>query len=145
MKSVDKSLSDWLARIDPDGSRYLFNGICKNWENIVGSETAGLVKPLGRKNSTLILGAPDSMVIQEISFLSDQILEMINSYCGSDFFDKVRVELLKGRIALDRDLMKKPEVRLPAKKPERLGALKGKMREDSPVARCYARYIEFFG
>ncbi len=144
MKSVDKSLGDWLARIDPDGSRYLFNGICKNWETIVGQETADLVKPLGRKNSTLILGAQDSMVIQEFSFLSSQILELINSFCGSEFFDKVRVELLMGRTPLDRELVKKPRSRPPAKKPLKLGGLKEDLQINSPVGKCYAKYVKFF-
>ncbi len=145
MKSVGEPLRDWLSRVDPDGSRYLFNGICKNWENIVGPDVAELVKPVARKKSTLILGARDSIVIQEISFLSDQILEMINSFCGSDFFDKVRVELLKGRTPLDKELVKKPSSRTPAKKPENLGCLKRDMDQDSPVARCYAKYLQFFG
>ncbi len=145
MKSVGESLGNWLSRFDPDGSRYLFNVICKNWKDIVGEETAGLVKPLGRKNTTIILGAHDSIVIQEISFLSDQILELINSFCGSVFFDKVRVELLKGRTPLDSELVKKPEIRTQVKKPMELGGLKKILREDSPVARCYARYIDVLG
>jgi hypothetical protein len=144
MKSVDKPLNDWLSRMDPDGARYLFNGICKNWENIVGEDTAELVKPLERKNSTLILGAQDSIVIQEISFLSEQILELINSFCGSVFFDKVRVELLKGRTPLDRQLVKKPVVQVRFKKPDKLGGLESLVKKDSPVARCYASYLELF-
>jgi hypothetical protein len=145
MKSVNEPLRDWLSRVDPDGSRYLFNGICKKWAEIVGPETAELVKPLGRRNSTLILGAQDSIVIQEISFLSDRILELINAFCGSDFFDKVRVELLKGRAPLDKKLVKKTSSRMPVKKPENLGCLKKDMDHDSPVARCYAKYLQFFG
>lgn len=111
----------------------------------MGPETARMVKPLGRRNSTLILGAQDSIVIQEISFLSDRIIELINSFCGSDFFDKVRVELLKGRTPLDRELVKKTFSSAPLKKPENLGSLKKTMEQDSPVARCYSRYIQFFG
>lgn len=145
MKSVDKPLNDWLARMDPDGARYLFNIICKNWEKIVGRETAALVKPLERKNTTLILGARDSIIIQEISFLSEQILELINSFCGSVFFDKVRVELLKGRTPLDRQLVKKPRGQVQVKKPDKLGGLESLIKKDSPVARCYARYLELFG
>ena len=144
MQGLDKTITNCLSRLDPDGSRYLFNGICRNWEEIVGSETAELVKPLGRKQSTLVLGALDSIVIQEVSFFSEQILEMVNAFCGSEFFDKVRVELLQGRTPLDRELVKKPETGLPIRKPSGLGGLKDKMRRDSPVARCYDRYVEFF-
>ncbi len=141
---MDKSLNEWLAGRDPDGSMYLFNGICKNWERIVGPETAELIKPLGRKKSTLILGAGDGGVIQEFSFLSDQILKMVNSFCGSVFFDNVSIELLKGRTPLDRELVKKPEIRTFIKKPKNIGGLTMKMDQDSPVARCYARYVELF-
>lgn len=144
MKPVKESMSDWLGRLDPDGSRYLFNGICQNWDRIVGPEAADLVKPLGKQKSTLILGAEDSIVIQEFSFLADQILEMVNSFCGSAFFDKVRVELLKGRTPLDKDLVKVPRIRVPEKKPGNLGKLKELMNHDSPVARCYENYVKYF-
>ncbi|MFN2267710.1 MAG: DUF721 domain-containing protein [Desulfonatronovibrio sp.] len=144
MYSVDKSINKYLGRIDSDGSRYIFINICNRWDQIVGTEIAALVKPLGQKNKTLILGAQDSIIIQEITFASQQIIDMINDFCGSDIFDKLRVELLKGRTPLDRKLVHKPHIALPVKKPRQLGNLMGFMSEDSPVARCYSRYVDFF-
>ncbi|WP_051617041.1 DUF721 domain-containing protein [Desulfonatronovibrio hydrogenovorans] len=141
---MHKALGTWLDRLDPDGSRYLFTGICRSWEKIVGPEAASLVKPIGRKDRTLILGAQDSIVIQEITFQSDHIVQLVNSFCGSDFFDKVRVELLKGRTPLDRKLISRPEGALQVRTPQRLGSLGEKMDPESPVARCYARYVRFF-
>lgn len=144
MYSVDKSINKYIGRIDPDGSRYIFINICSSWDQIVGSEMAALVKPLGQKNKTLILGAQDGIVIQEITFASQQIIDMINDFCGSDIFDKLRVELLKGRTPLDKKLVYTPHISIPVKKPRHLGNLKGFMSEDSPVARCYSRYVDFF-
>ncbi len=143
MQTINQSLDSWLSRFDPDGSRYLFYVICKNWERIVGPEISALAKPMGRSKATLILGAEDSMVIQEISFLSTQILGRINAFCGSPFFDKTRVELLKGRIPLDRKLVHEPDLKTSLKRPERIGGLMGMAEEGSAVARCYARYVEF--
>lgn len=111
----------------------------------MGEDTARLVKPLGTRNKTLILGAEDSIVIQEITFASSQILDMLNDFCQGNFFDNIRVELLKGRTPLDQRLVPKSvATTLEPRKPAVLGNLKEIMNHDSPVAKCYATYLNYF-
>ncbi|WP_052507181.1 DUF721 domain-containing protein [Desulfonatronovibrio magnus] len=144
MQNARQPINRWLDRLDPDGSRYLFNGICSQWEQIVGPEVAQMVSPLARKNKTLILGAEDNFVLQEFTFMSQEIVDRVNEFCGSVFFDKAHVELLKGRTPLDQIQVLKPAVKTKAKKPPNLGKLGDTVPSDSPVWRVYRQYVDFF-
>lgn len=138
-------MNAWLEHMDPDGSNCMFQHICRNWKTIVGPETAELARPLGRhNNTTLILGVQDGIVMQEMHFLSQTIIDAVNHFCGSVFFDKVRVELLKGRTPLDELTVRTPGVQTRLQKPGPLGGLENQMKKDSPVARCYQAYIRLF-
>jgi len=64
-------------------------------------EIAGLAKPLGRNKQTLLLGVDDSMAMQEMHFLTQQVLQAVNNALGEVFFDKVHIDLLSGRSSLD--------------------------------------------
>ncbi|WP_291323599.1 DUF721 domain-containing protein [Desulfonatronospira sp.] len=144
MKSLSEGLDSLFSRYDPDGRHYLFTKVCENWRTIVGDEDADLVSPVERKKNTLILGAHDSIVIQELTFRKDDLLEKVNAYCGKVLFDNLKVELLKGRVPLDASLVQNPVAGLKPQRPARLGSLLGTLPRGSAIARCYAKYVEFF-
>ncbi|WP_457571746.1 DUF721 domain-containing protein [Desulfovulcanus sp.] len=118
-----------------------------NWSEIVGSEElANMIRPLGHRQRTLILGAEDSIVIQEMNFFVPQLLDKVNDFLGQSFFDKIRFELLKGRTPLDQqpEPVLAPTKNRYFKKPQSLGKLLDKLPKDSPVYKCYKKYIHLF-
>lgn len=123
-----------------------------HWEQVLGPELAALAQPLGYHAAgkeapapgrvTLLLGAEDAMLLQELRFRGEEILERVNDFLGRVYFCEVKVSLPLGRSAPVRS---RAPSRLPAR-PETSGApaargtfLSG-MDRDSPVARCYARF-----
>ena len=118
-----------------------------NWSEIIGSEElADMIKPLGHRQRTLILGAEDSIVIQEMNFFVPQLLDKVNDFLGQSFFDKIRFELLKGRTPLNQSILAptKHRYRCSLKKPQNLGNLLDKLPKDSPVYKCYKKYVNLF-
>jgi len=144
MEPVTSLLDKFFQRNDPEGRHYLFTKICENWRLIVGAEFAELASPVGRKKNTLILGARDSIIIQELTFQQEELLKRINDFCGVVLFDNLRVELLKGRTPLDVPLVQKTGAGLEPRRPEQLGGLLDVFPKGSAIARCYAKYVEFF-
>ena len=74
----------------------------RNWPSVLGPELSRLARPLGRRKSALVIGTDDSIVMQELSFCSTQILDNVERFLGWQPFDKVTLELLKGRTPLDQ-------------------------------------------
>ncbi len=74
----------------------------RNWPAVLGPELSRLARPLGRRKTSLVIGTDDSIVMQELSFCSDQILQNVERFLGWQPFDKVSLELLKGRTPLDQ-------------------------------------------
>ena len=144
MQPVNSLLDKFFQRNDPEGQHYLFTKICENWRRIVGDGFADQASPVGRKKSTLILGAQDSIVIQELTFQQEELLKRVNDFCGTVLFDNLRVELLKGRTPLDVPLVQNTGAGLEPRRPEQLGGLLDAFPEGSAIARCYAKYVDFF-
>jgi hypothetical protein len=113
----------------------------RSWPEVLGPELAELAKPLGHKDRRLILGGEDSISLQEITYFGPDILERVNGFLEGKIFDKISVELIRGRSPLDSvQIGTVPEtVGLP--RPEHLGDLLAIMPEDSPVTSCYRAYV----
>lgn len=117
-----------------------------NWRTVMGENIAQLASPVGHKDNTLLIGADDSMALQELSMLSMEILERANAFMDSDFFHRVKVILLQGQQDLSQLRPRRPTALPPAPppKPPRLGGLLGSLNPDSPVTRCYEAYVAMF-
>jgi hypothetical protein len=118
----------------------------RNWERVLGPELAAFARPLGHRRGTLILGAPDPVALQELSFVGPEILGLVNRSLGEIFFDKVSYEVIGGRVPLDmiqqtHDTNADRVVEIP--RPARLGAL----RPDPSTAagRSYYAYLRAMG
>lgn len=145
MKKLTSGLRKFIREKDPDGTQYHLHRLWKHWPEVVGEHYASIVHPIGHRNTTLILGVEDHFIMQEMAHYSPMLLEQANDFLGMKFFDKVRVELIGDHVSLDAIPGAVPgKQRLKPKKPERLGALLGKMDPNSPVAKCYKAYVEFF-
>lgn len=123
--------------------------LCALWThwNLVMGDMEGLGFPLGHKDATLVIGAEDSMALQELSLRSVEILERANAFMDAAFFERVKVELMQGRrdLATPRPAPPAPALRntLPPR-PAKLGSLRGKLDPSSPVGQCYEAYLALF-
>jgi len=125
--------------------RHNFVEVCRRWSEIVGPETAELVRPLGHRRRDLFLGADDPVVMQEMLFAAPEILLLVNAALGQEAFDRVRFDLLGDRVPLDALRATPPRFSTPVMtRPEQLGGLMGKLDPNSPVGRCYAKYVAYF-
>lgn len=144
-------LESVLKRLGGDET-YRLMRLWRSWSRVLGEEIAAMARPLGHRGSTLVLGADDPVVRQELSYFQPQILERVNGFLGQDFFDKVVFELLSGRIPLDEIKRREPvgpKAAAPRAAPEPPGEL-GRLEhlkndEESVVAMCYRAYCRRFG
>jgi hypothetical protein len=127
------------------GARRHFVAVCRRWEEIVGPETAELVRPLGHRRRELLLGTDDPVAMQEMVFAGPEIVALVNGALGQDVFDKVRFDLIGDRVSLDALRAEAPRFHTPpVSRPANLGGLMGQLDRASPVARCYAKYVAYF-
>jgi len=133
-----------LSRYDKKGGLNLVR-LWREWESVVGAEVAELARPLGHKEGTLVLFAQDSIAAQQLTYYVPELLDRVNSFFGNLVFDKVRFELLDGRVPLGLQARAESSPRgLRTKKPSNLGGLIGKFDPDTAVGRCYLAYVRYF-
>ena len=138
-----RSLADALLRGMGGADRLRLVRLWQHWDMVLGPELAALALPLGHRDGLLLLGAEDSMTMQEISLLAPEILERVNAFMDSPFFRAASCSLLLSRRPLN-SLPARPQYSretLHETPPPLHGRHLAHMRPDSAVARCYARFI----
>lgn len=139
------ALTRFLQDRDGDGTHYHLTRLWKHWPEVVGDHIAEVASPMGHRKTTLIVGVEDHMVMQELVHYSPAILEQVNEFLGMNFFDKVHVDLIGDHVSLDALPQSKREAHpLEPERPAELGGLLGKLDPDSPLAKCYRAYVEYF-
>ena len=136
--SMDEAVQGMFARY-PRKAR--LGRLWQNWSMVMGADIAPLACPLGEHKGVLLVGGEDSMIMQELSLLRDEMLERANAFMDEPFFSSVHVALLLGKRPLDA------LAALPSRRStERVlpcldgSALTGR-DSDTPVARCYAAFV----
>lgn len=117
--------------------------IWRSWPEIIGPRLAEMARPLGRRRGALIIGVEDSLVMQELTFFSEQIRERVGDFLGWQPFDKVKFELLEDRTPLN-EVQVRHEARLPEQHlPEEgeVGALLDVLPSDTTFRSCYEAYL----
>lgn len=133
-----------LSRYDKKGGLKLVR-LWLEWAAVVGPEVAELARPLGHKEGTLLLYAEDSIAAQQLTYFAPEILSRVNEFLGQEVFDKVRFELLNGRVPLGENRRERPQASsLRVQRPPILGGLAGKLDPQSAVGRCYLAYVKRF-
>ncbi|MDY7002097.1 MAG: DUF721 domain-containing protein [Thermodesulfobacteriota bacterium] len=144
MKKISEVLGVFLTQRDAQ-TRFQLSRLWRDWNHVVGPEIASLAEPLGHKKTTLRIGVPDSMVMQEMTHYSPVVLEQVNAYLGMNFFDKIQLELLGNQVSLNATLKAAPSKLGNAPvRPKNLGGLVEKMPRDSAMAKCYGAYVRLF-
>ncbi len=146
---MEKRIGDMLDRfLDRKGAGVGFrlSYLWRNWDMVMGEELRLLAIPLGHRKDTLIVGAEDNMAQQELVYYTYEMLERVNAFLDEPFFTKVQVDLLLGKNALDELALPVIERHIPPlpPRPKHLGALMGRLDPDSPVTRCYEKYVRLF-
>lgn len=152
--SLGEALLALLQSMGGSPERAGLQRLWDNWESVLGEELAGIAQPLGYhagrgegkagsgEGVTLLLAAPDAMLLQELRFRGEEILERVNGFLGKAYFCEVKVSLPLGRSAPARSRQTAPlapRVEAPAP-PLAHGTFLAAMDSASPVARCYARF-----
>ena len=119
--------------------------VWKQWPRIIGPGLQELVRPVGKRKRTLRLGAANSLVMQECSFYSEQILEKVAACLGWQPFDKISFELLENKVCLDEVFVGCDFQTQAVAPPDALGGLLDAVPEDSPVGSCYRSYLRMLG
>lgn len=146
MLPVRRKLESVLSAL-ANGEKLMQVRLWQNWEMVMGPEIAPLAWPLGARNDILIVGGEDNLALQELSFMTPEILERVNAFMDAPAFAKVELRLVMGDRPLDRppDIQPTECVRPAPPRPGDLGGHLEDMRPDSPVARCYAAYLRMHG
>lgn len=126
-------------------ARIRLTSLWRVWAEVQTPEIAALAPPLGARGRTLVLGAEDPVVMQELAFMAPELLRRANGFLKEEYFDKVVFELVSGRVPLDgiRGLSAPPPAPR-VKGPRDLGGLADLMASDDPVGRSYRAYVRRF-
>ena len=145
MEDIKSTLESLLGDKDHANFQQDLVQLWRRWPEIIGTETAQLVKPLGHRQTTLILGAQDAVTLQEASFAQEEILEEIAAFFGRQPFDKVKFELLSNRTPLS-ELQVGP--RMVAPNPGHIPDVGNlpleEVETDSAFASCYRAYVRYW-
>ena len=145
-------VSKFLAA-HPKGAADDLVELWRHWEMVMGPELAGLAHPLGTRAGTLLVGADDNLILQELAFLTPEILERANAFLDNTRFTNVQASLMQGRASLENapalaaDAQKQqtapPSTPVSRPAPGPLGKLT--LDPASPLGRAYWKYVERFG
>ena len=152
--TLREAMLSLLERMGGTPGRAGLQRLWDNWEAALGAELAGLARPLGSRaphkggeagtapGFALLLAAEDAMLLQELRFRGEEILERVNGFLGMAYFCEVKVSLPLGRDAPVRSRAQVRHVVPPdaERQPAATGVFLPGMDCDSPVARCYARF-----
>ena len=140
-RGVGELLPDVLAGMGGDPLRMRLVQLWRHWEMVLGPELAPLARPLGHHKDTLLIGAEDAMLMQELHLQSGEILERVNAFMEGPYFAAVKVSLCFQRTELDNIVPPTPRPLPATERPQLTGSALDDMRADSAVARCYARFV----
>ena len=156
--SSSSELVEQFLKSQPKNGSLNLVELWRHWSMVLGPNLEGLAFPLGHRDNVLLIGAEDNLVLQELSFMSTEILERVNAFLEQPFFVQIQLSLLQGRPTLDNivvnqdakmDAQSNSSAYLPPRIPVSAPAkgVLGELELDPSTAlgRCYQKYIERFG
>ncbi len=114
----------------------------QHWDVAMGEELYQLALPIGHRGNVLLVAGEDNLVLNELSYMLDEILERVQAFMGTDYFTKIELHLLQNKLPLNSEfeIYKDPE-KIVLVRPENLGNLnlpEGKVKE------AYLHYLSLF-
>lgn len=138
-----EALQTLLTSLGGDPVKGRLAEIWRQWKDILGEELAELALPMGTDKKQLLIGVEDALVMQEIQFRKQEILQKVNLRLGEEYFESVRASIMLGREARETT----PSITEPARgaplppkaaQGQARGTNLDKMDPNSAVARAYA-------
>jgi hypothetical protein len=90
---VSALLDAVLHGLGADAEQVRLLHLWQNWSMVMGQELACLAVPLGVRQKILLVGAQDSIAMQELHLQSEEILERVNAFMESSFFTGINLSL----------------------------------------------------
>lgn len=90
---VGESIFALLEAMGGCRERSRLERLWQSWSSVVGEDLALMARPLGHKEKTLLLGADDSMDMQEVRLREAEILERVNGFLQTEYFSRLKVGL----------------------------------------------------
>jgi hypothetical protein len=140
MKAIAQALKTYVRSKDMQENLDIAR-LWQHWPEIVGSELSEMAKPLGRRKGNLVIGVTDSVAMQELRFYAQEILERVLEFLDQQPFDKVVVELIKGRTCLDGVRLEHSWIKPEPELPEHIGELFPYLPKGSAIRSCYEAYV----
>lgn len=142
---IGNDIYQLLERLGGHPAKSRLPNLWANWAEIMGEAVSDLICDLGCKGSLLIVGAQNSLQMQTLQFMAGEILERANQYLETNYFSDIRINLANGPRLPENALSEKRVQMLHEQKLPMCaatGAYLPEMNVDSPVARCYARFVK---
>lgn len=137
-----QELLAFLKALGGDPVKARLASIWREWQDILGEELGELAKPLGADKKQLLIGVEDALVMQEIQYRKQEILDKVNLRLGEEYFEKVRASIMLGREARDTTARPRlaPNMIVAAREEacEARGTYLAGMDPNSAVAKAYA-------
>lgn len=142
MERLSDALSALLGSMADSRRQAELHRLWRSWSETVGPDLAAIARPLGTRRDDLVIGVEDSMLMQDMIHYGPALVEQANAFLGRKVFDKVRVELIGGRVPLDADLGPVAKGgRYEPQLPSNVGELHDKLPQGSIIGRCYREYV----
>ncbi len=150
MTSFKDGIGGLLSRLDTKSQLPLLR-LWQHWSMVLGEELSSLALPLGVRGDTLLIGATDTLALQELSYSKADILERVNIFLEAvpeaPVLQRLELSLDFGRTALCGIASATPPPPPPKQKPpcpdDILDAYHV-MRPDSVVGACYFAYLRMY-
>ncbi len=114
----------------------------EHWDMVLGEDLYTLALPIGHRGKILLVAAEDSIALNELTYMIDEILERVHAFFGEEYFEKVELHLLQNKRPLNLPplLSEKPQ-KTELIRPENLGNLN---LPDGKVKDAYLHYLSLF-
>ncbi len=140
--SAQEYLSQVLEAKGNNEVQEMLSELYAHWDIAMGEELYQLALPLGHRGKILLIAGEDNLVLNELSYMLEEILERVHGFMAMQYFEKIELHLLQNRRALNQEveIYKAPE-KVELIRPENLGKLnlpEGKVKE------AYLHYLSLF-
>ncbi|OMQ04856.1 hypothetical protein BW722_01770 [Lawsonia intracellularis] len=144
MSSIKEQIETFLLDLSSGSEEKLLVELWRNWSMVMGPYLEGIAYPLGRREKTLIVGGEDTMALQELAYMKEELLERVNAFMDRTFFDKVNLQLCMGRQLVYKKQVNQRNIPRKLKIPRQHAAEQSDslvLDSNSPISRCYKTYL----